>query len=27
MWTSRQDTRPMANDASIKKAAKNAKIR
>jgi len=27
MWKSSQDTRPIANDASIKKAAKNAKIR
>jgi hypothetical protein len=27
LWKSRQDTRPMANDASINKAGKKAKIR
>jgi hypothetical protein len=27
MWKSSQDTRPIASDASIKKAGKNAKIR
>jgi len=27
MWKSSQDTRAIANDASIKKAGKNAKIR
>jgi hypothetical protein len=27
MWKSSQDTRPIANDASINKAGKNAKIR